>query len=49
MLFRSTVIEYDKLCMSVFAIRKSLVNGYKDKLVTHFELPSDLLGGDFSV
>ncbi|MEY8375761.1 class I SAM-dependent methyltransferase [Lachnospiraceae bacterium 56-18] len=44
-----TVIEYDKLCMSVFAVRKTLMNGEKDKLVTHFELPSDLLGGDISV
>ena len=44
-----TVVKYDKLCMSVFAIRKALTNEYNDKPVTHFELPDDLWGGSIYV
>ena len=44
-----TVVKYDKLCMSVFAIRKALTNKHTDKPVIHFELPDDLLGGNIYV
>lgn len=37
-----TVVKYDKLCMSVFAIRKSVSAGYDEKPKTNFELPPEL-------
>lgn len=36
-----TVVKYDKLCMSVFAIRKSVRAEFNDKLETNFELPDE--------
>lgn len=37
-----TVVKYDKLCMSVFAIRKAVSAGYGEKPKTNFELPPEL-------
>lgn len=39
-----TVVKYDRLCMSVFAIRKALTGEYDGKPITHFEFPDDLWG-----
>ncbi|MDE6435791.1 MAG: class I SAM-dependent methyltransferase [Lachnospiraceae bacterium] len=44
-----TVVKYDKLCMSVAAIRKALTNEYDGKPTVHFEFPDDLWGGNINV
>lgn len=44
-----TVIEYDKLCMSVFAIRKAPTDNHMGKPTFHFEFPEDLCGGNIYV
>lgn len=44
-----TVVKYDKLCMSVFAIRKAMSDEYRDKPIIQFEFPKDFWGGNVYV